>query len=95
MIVRHDGGKREIWSVWTTLAATILATRFESSAGSAAARSVLGAVTPETLGLGEEVMIRWSYDDGNGGMSLPGGQYSSVCPLLQVQYLVCHVARMA
>lgn len=35
--------------------------------GSAAERSVLGVVTPDTLGMGEEVAIRWNYDDGNGG----------------------------
>lgn len=35
--------------------------------GSAAERSMLSAVTPSTLALGEEARIRWSYDDGNGG----------------------------
>lgn len=36
-------------------------------AGSAADRAVLGAVTPSTLGIGEEVYVRWNYEDGNGG----------------------------
>lgn len=35
--------------------------------GSAVERSRLSAVTPSTLALGEEAIIRWSYDDGNGG----------------------------
>lgn len=47
--------------------ALVLATKGASSAGSAADRAVLSAVTPDTLGLGEEVKIRWNYDDGNGG----------------------------
>lgn len=38
-----------------------------TSAGSAANRAVLSVVTPDTLGLGEEVKIRWDYDDGSGG----------------------------
>lgn len=36
-------------------------------AGSAADRAVLSVVTPDTLGMGEEVKIRWDYDDGSGG----------------------------
>lgn len=36
-------------------------------AGSAADRAVLSAVTPDTLGIGEEVTIRWNYEDGDGG----------------------------
>lgn len=35
--------------------------------GTAAERSTLSAVTPSALALGEEAIIRWSYDDGNGG----------------------------
>lgn len=46
----------------------MVAMKAVQSAASAADRAVLGAVTPDTLGMGEEVRIRWSYDDGNGGM---------------------------
>lgn len=37
-------------------------------AGAAVDRSVLSAVTPDTLGMGEAVKLRWNYEDGNGGM---------------------------
>lgn len=35
--------------------------------GNAEDRAVLSAVTPDTLGIGEEVTVRWNYEDGNGG----------------------------
>ena len=46
----------------------VVAMKTVQSAASAADRAVLGAVTPDTLGMGEEVRIRWNYDNGNGGM---------------------------
>lgn len=49
------------------LCAFVVAMEVAPCAGSAEDRAVLSVVTPDTLGVGEEVMIRWSYDDGNGG----------------------------
>lgn len=69
MIVRY-GTKRPI--KWVVASLLILSTILKSCAGSAAARSVLGVVTPGPLGLGETTTIRWSYDDGNGG---PRGRF--------------------
>lgn len=52
-------------------------------AGSAADRAVLSAVTPDTLGLGEEVKIRWDYDDGN------GGERNETLMMLYIQQYCC------
>lgn len=82
MIVRY-GTKRPI--KWVVASLLILSTILKSCAGSAAARSVLGVVTPGPLGLGETTTIRWSYDDGN------GGKYT---PMFEVNYLsLSHVSR--
>lgn len=64
MILR-SGGKK----VGRMLLAAVLAGAIISTAGTAAERAVIGAVTPGTLGMGEEVVIKWNYDDGDGGES--------------------------
>lgn len=65
MILRYGGAGLGAGSATCLV---MVAMKAVQSAASAADRAVLGAVTPETLGMGEEVRIRWSYDDGNGGM---------------------------
>ncbi|CAB1115683.1 unnamed protein product [Ectocarpus sp. CCAP 1310/34] len=49
------------------LFAFVVAIEVAPCAGSAEDRAVLSVVTPDTLGVEEEVVIRWSYEDGNGG----------------------------
>lgn len=49
------------------MGAAAVALRLTSCAGSPEDRAMLSAVTPDTLGRGEEVKIRWNYEDGNGG----------------------------
>ncbi|CAM9851353.1 unnamed protein product [Pylaiella littoralis] len=61
-MVRHDSPR------FGRICSMVLALgQVATSAGSAANRAVLSVVTPDTLGLGEEVKIRWDYDDGSGG----------------------------
>ena len=63
MILRHCGMR-------FGLVIVVLAMSVERSLASAAARSVLGTVTPDTMGMGEDLRIRWNYEDGNGGVLL-------------------------
>lgn len=62
MMVRHDS--RRLGRIYALVLGLGQAA---TSAGSAADRAVLSAVTPDTLGLGEDVKIRWDYDNGSGG----------------------------
>lgn len=67
MITRHGehGGGRGGWGGCIHWA--VLATLAAPSAAIASDRRSLSTVTPDTLGMGEEVKVRWSYEDGNGG----------------------------
>lgn len=59
------GGKRV--DKWAALVAIFLGANLDPSSASAEDRAVLGAVTPHSIALGEEVTVRWSYEDGDGG----------------------------
>lgn len=70
MISRRSGavGRRWRWRACSVAAALVLAIGWVAPCtGSTADRAVLGAVTPDTLGVGEEITVRWNYEDGNGG----------------------------
>lgn len=54
---------------WATsaLGAVLVISKLSLREASASDRAVIGVVTPDTIGKGEKVTIRWNYDDGNGG----------------------------
>lgn len=63
---------------WLGVAA--VAMRLALCAASAEDRAMLSAVTPDTLGRGEEVKIRWNYEDGNGGEKASRGSLAALVP---------------
>lgn len=63
MIVRYCGVARAMWAL-------LVAIQSICGESSASDRAMLGVVTPYAVGLGEDLMVHWDYDNGNGGVWL-------------------------